>query len=196
MRKALIAVFGIGAAGAIWLLSQGTTYDLAQYAWFIESWLRRAQLKTQSVVSDDRGFSKALDMIAGFELFRSHAYPDANGYSIGYGHFIREGDGLSTESVVSESQAYDLLSQDAQSAANCVDASVEVTLNDNQRAALISFVYNEGCGAFRKSTMLRKINAGDFEGASQEFSKWTLSQGEQVTALVTRRQSESEVFSS
>ena len=136
----------------------------------------------------------ALDMIARFEGFSSRAYPDATGYSIGYGHFIRPGDPYTPTSFISESEARTLLKQDTQGAANCVRSSVQVALTSNQEAALISFVYNVGCGAFQGSTMLRKLNAGDYAGASREFPRWNKSNGKILTALTERRAEELEVF--
>lgn len=196
MKKVALILFGVAAVVGAYLASQGTSYDLSQYLWALQSWLRRGQLKAESIVNSDGGYSKALDIIAGFEGFSAKAYPDADGYSIGYGHFIREGDGLDLTSTVTEEQAYELLQGDAQSALQCVNENVGVSLLDNQRAALISFVYNIGCGAFRNSSLLVRLNAGDFSGAESEFGRWTRSGGRVLQALVDRRTNEAELFQS
>lgn len=54
-----------------------------------------------------------------------------------------------------------------------VDKRVNVEIPDTMRAAMYSFTYNAGTGAFRKSTMLKKINGGDLYGACDELWKWT-----------------------
>jgi lysozyme len=69
-----------------------------------------------------------------------------------------------------ECQAY--LKQDLAIANVAVSRAVRVPINDNQRAALISLTFNIGETAFERSTLLRKLNAGDYEGAAREFPKW------------------------
>jgi lysozyme len=77
---------------------------------------------------------------------------------------------------------------------DCVNKHVKVDLTDHQKAALFSFVYNLGCGAFRKSTLLKKLNAGDKAGAAREFLKWDHAGGRRLAGLTRRRESESEEF--
>src|SRR5262249_33468909 len=144
----------------------------------------------------DDAQSKAAALIAGFEGFSGKAYPDADGYSIGYGHFIVDGDGFDEDSTISEGDAMALLNSDLDTAVACVDSVVSVDLTDNQRAALYSFVYNIGCGAFRSSTLLKLLNAGDYDGASEQFAAWNKSGGTVLAALVSRRSSEQEFFNS
>lgn len=141
-------------------------------------------------------YQVALGMIAKFEGFSAHAYPDADGFSIGYGHFITPDDPYDANSTISESDAWSLLEQDAQGAQSCVSSSVSVPLTTNQQAALISFVYNVGCGNFRSSTLLRLLNAGDYAGASSQFTVWNKSNGQVIQALIDRRASEQGVFNS
>ena len=57
-----------------------------------------------------------------------------------------------------------------------------------------SFIYNEGAGAFEKSTLLKKLNNGDKKGAADEFDKWVYSKGKVSKGLVGRRQREKELF--
>lgn len=137
--------------------------------------------------------SQAVTLIKGFEGFSATPYPDAGGYSVGYGHYL----GTSPDAYangISESDASDLLLADLQSFADCVDSAVTVDLNTNQRAALYSFTYNVGCAAFQNSTLLRKLNQGDYDGAAAELSKWNRSQGTVNSGLVSRRQQEQSVF--
>jgi len=71
---------------------------------------------------------------------------------------------------------------------------VEVELTQNQYDALVSFVYNIGAGAFKKSTLLRKLNKGDYFGASKEFKRWNRGGGKVLKGLVKRRKAEEELF--
>ncbi|HHR6038072.1 TPA: lysozyme [Providencia alcalifaciens] len=84
----------------------------------------------------------------------------------------------------------DLLTKHMQSAINVVDSSVKVPISDAQRAALYSLTYNIGGAAFKKSTLLKKLNSGDQSGACNEFSKWTFAGGKQWQGLITRREIE------
>jgi len=71
---------------------------------------------------------------------------------------------------------------------------VKKPLNIYQYDALASFVYNVGEGAFLKSTLLKKLNKGDYTGASDEFGKWIYANGEVFKGLVIRRQKERQLF--
>ena len=86
------------------------------------------------------------------------------------------------------------LREDLESAEQCVERCVEVELSDNEFSALVSLVFNIGCGAFRTSTLLRKLNAGDRTGAQNEFHRWTKSKGRELAGLVTRRAAEAKLF--
>lgn len=67
-------------------------------------------------------------------------------------------------------------------------------LTDNQCASLLSFAYNCGVNALRHSTLLKKLNAGDIHGASNEFLRWNRAGGRVVRGLTRRRQSERALF--
>ncbi|MBS3018527.1 Lysozyme RrrD [Comamonas sp. PE63] len=67
---------------------------------------------------------------------------------------------------------------------------VTVPLTDGQRAALVSFAFNVGDEAFCRSTLVRKANSGDMEGACAELSRWTYAGGKQLPGLVRRRAAE------
>jgi lysozyme len=75
-----------------------------------------------------------------------------------------------------------------------VDALVLVDLSAPQMAALASLAYNIGINAFRASTLLRKLNAGDTSGAAREFDKWTRGGGRVLPGLVKRRADERRLF--
>lgn len=71
---------------------------------------------------------------------------------------------------------------------------VKVKLTQNQFDALVSFVYNVGVGAFRTSTLLRKLNNGDYVGAAAEFKRWKFGGGKELPGLVRRRKAEEQLF--
>jgi lysozyme len=67
-------------------------------------------------------------------------------------------------------------------------------LTDEEKAALISFTYNVGRGNLDHSTLLKKLNSGDIEGASQEFLKWNMAAGKVMAGLTKRRDGEMAEF--
>jgi lysozyme len=75
-----------------------------------------------------------------------------------------------------------------------VSSLVKVPLTDNQFSAIVSLVYNIGSGQFQTSTLLRKLNRGDYDGAANEFGRWVYDNGKKLDGLVTRRENERELF--
>ena len=75
-----------------------------------------------------------------------------------------------------------------------VEKLVEVDINSNQFSALVSFAFNLGCGNLKKSTLLKKLNDGDTEGASDEFLQWVSAGGKRLPGLERRREAERELF--
>lgn len=147
-------------------------------------------------------------LIKSFEQLRLTAYDDARPelslrkgdevlgtLTIGYGHTDSS---VWIGQKITEAQADDYLDDDLREAEAAVEAGVAVPISDNQFSALVSFAFNVGVGAFRNSTLLRKINATDFAGAASEFDKWTKTTigGRKVTSrgLVRRRSAEKELF--
>ena len=123
-----------------------------------------------------------------------HAYPDpATGgepWTIGVGHTggVQEGDTCTPE------RAQSWLRQDVQIAEKCINNSVRVQLTQNQFDALVSLVFNIGCGNFGKSTLLRLLNDGDDLKAADEFVKWSKANGHVMQGLLNRRESEKTQF--
>lgn len=83
-----------------------------------------------------------------------------------------------------------LLWNDLQPVKKTVDSLVKVPLNEYQRASLYSFTYNVGSGAFSKSTLLKKLNAGDQVGACEELRRWVYAGGMKWRGLMNRRDME------
>ncbi|AXD41503.1 lysozyme [Salmonella enterica] len=86
-----------------------------------------------------------------------------------------------------------LLNKDLARVKAQVDPLIKVSIPETERAALYSFAYNVGPGAFARSTLLKKLNAGDHAGACNELKRWTYAGGKQWKGLVTRREIEREV---
>ncbi|ECH9715306.1 lysozyme [Salmonella enterica subsp. enterica serovar Javiana] len=86
-----------------------------------------------------------------------------------------------------------LLDKDLKRVKAQVDPLIKVSIPESERAAFYSFAYNVGTGAFARSTLLKKLNAGDHAGACNELKRWTYAGGRQWKGLVTRREIEREV---
>lgn len=135
--------------------------------------------------------SRGLAFIAGFEGFRSAAYKDVGGiWTIGYGHTggVRAGD------RVTRAQALELLRADVAVAEKAVRQLVTVAINQNRFDALVSFTFNVGTGAFSRSNLLRKLNAGDYLGVPKELMRWDKVNSEPVAGLTRRREAEADLW--
>lgn len=136
-----------------------------------------------------------LDRLKRIEGFSATAYPDANGHSIGYGHFIKAGEDYLLSAELSDAQGSELLAQDVAWAERAVTAAVSAPLTQSQFDALVLFCYNVGETAFKSSTLVALLNAGDYQGAADQFPRWNRSEGQVNTALVARRAIEQQMFS-
>lgn len=138
----------------------------------------------------DAGF----DLTEQFEGLRLSAYQDQVGvWTIGYGHTGPEVHG---GLILTEDQADTLLHSDVAAAVSCVNRAVTANITQNQFDALVDFVFNLGCGALLSSTLLRYINAGEFDLAAPQFLLWDHAGGVVVQGLLTRRQAEMTLFQS
>jgi spore coat assembly protein SafA len=132
-----------------------------------------------------------INLLKEFEGLRLDAYDDSTGVmTIGYGH---TGD-VDPGDRISEQQATALLNGDVDWAEQAVRDNVDVPLTQGQFDALTSFTYNVGEGAFEESTLLDRLNAGDYAGAQAEFAKWDNAGGQQLEGLTRRRAEEAALF--
>lgn len=154
--------------------------------------------------------SLTLEKIKSWEGFRGQTYDDATGnvildagdqvlgtLTIGYGH---TGPDVKPGQRMTEAQAAQLLLTDLQRFEKGVERAVSVPLTDNQFGALVSFAFNVGLGGrkpgdgFLTSTLLKKLNAGDYAAVPGELTKWnkTTIGGKKVVSdgLVNRRAAE------
>jgi lysozyme len=87
-----------------------------------------------------------------------------------------------------------LLKSDLERFERGVDRLISVPLKQNQFDALVSFSFNLGLGTLQRSTLRQKVNRGDFEGAADEFMKYTMAGGKVFKGLVIRRTDERNLF--
>ena len=130
-------------------------------------------------------------LIKEFEGCKLVAYLDSVGVpTIGYGH--TKGVRIGLHCTQEEADAW--LLEDLKDAEACVNGAVTVPLTQGEFDACCSFVFNLGCGRFRGSTLLRKLNASDYDGASLEFRKWDKADGHPLEGLTRRRTAEAALF--
>lgn len=110
--------------------------------------------------------------------------------TIGYGHIK----GVFLGQVITREQAEQFLREDLQEAEAAVSDLVKVNLTDNQFAALVSFVFNLGAGALASSTLLRELNAGNYQAAADQLLRWVNAGGQRLAGLVRRRAAERQLF--
>lgn len=134
---------------------------------------------------------KGIDLIKAFEGCRLKAYKCPAGiWTIGYGHTS----GVKEGQMITFSMAEQFLKQDLKRFETSVNNLVTVAITQNQFDALVSFCYNLGAMALKSSTLLKKLNNGDYNGAAEEFDRWVYANGVKLQGLVRRRRAEKELF--
>lgn len=144
--------------------------------------------EVMNVTISDAGMA----LVQQFEGLRLTAYRDVVGIlTVGYGH---TGKDVKPGEEISQTQARALLISDLQAAVAVVNHVVKVPLTQNQFDALVDFAYNAGIGALTRSTLLLKLNAGDYAGAAALFAEWDHAAGKVVPGLLRRREAEAALF--
>lgn len=141
----------------------------------------------------------------GLEL---NEYLDSGGAAtIGVGHLMTRSERMSGKIIIkgkvvvyrkglTTEQCWDLLDQDLDSAENTVNNLVKIGLNQNQFDALVSFAFNVGDTAFRTSTLLKVLNAGNFDQVPAQLRRWIRDNGKIVKGLINRREKEITLWNS
>lgn len=135
---------------------------------------------------------KGIELIKRFEGFESKPYLcPAGKWTIGYGWT----QGVTKDSKpITEAEATKLLADGLSSYEIGVLDCVDVDLQQCEFDALVSFAYNLGVHALRGSTLLKKLNEGDYEGAADQFLRWDKAGGKVLAGLTKRREAERELF--
>lgn len=140
---------------------------------------------------------KTIQMIQEFEGFKTNAYKDVVGvWTIGYGNtYYQDGTKVKRGDKITKEEAEELLTHVVQKFADEVSEVVTAKLNDCQFGAVVSLVYNIGVNAFKRSTILKKINADPNDSSiHKEFKRWVKAGGMTVNGLAIRRQKESAYY--
>ena len=137
-----------------------------------------------------------VDLICDFEGKRLVAYDDGVGiWTIGFGTTIYpNGIRVKKGDTCTEAQAKAYMQNDLKKFEHAVNDAVNIPLNQNQFDALVSLTYNIGAAAFSKSTLVKKLNAGDISGAADQFDVWINAGGKRMQGLVNRRSKEKLLF--
>lgn len=139
---------------------------------------------------------RGLDAIKRHEGLRLHAYPDpATGgepWTIGYGraHGVTQGQQISADT------AEQYLREDLQWVEDAIKETVTAPLTQGQYDAICSLIYNIGEGAWRGSTMLKRLNERQYMQAAAEFIRWNKANGKVIPGLTNRRVLEQKMFES
>jgi lysozyme len=134
---------------------------------------------------------EGLCLIKKFEGCEMRAYLDAvNVPTIAYGRTknVKLGD------TCTKQQAEEWLLEEIKEYENYVEDAVKVPLSQNQFDALVSWTYNLGPSNLNSSTMLKKLNAGEYEDVPAQIKRWNKAGGQVLEGLTRRRNAESLLF--
>ena len=135
--------------------------------------------------------NNGLDLVKHFEGLVLEAYKCPAGvWTIGYGHTkdVQPGDEWS------EDHAEHMLEVEMEEYEKYINDLVTVELNQNQFDAMVSWVYNLGSSNLQASTLLKVLNAGDYEGVPAQIMRWNKAGGKVLEGLTRRRQAEADLF--
>ncbi len=150
------------------------------------------EIQVKSMRVDNEG----IDLIGQFEGLRLNSYDDGVGvWTIGWGttvypngQKVKKGDKITLEQA-KQYKAHDLTKFE-----KAVNDAVKVPLNQNQFNALVSLAYNIGESAFTNSTLVKRLNDGNYKAAADQFLAWVNAGGKRMQGLVNRRNKERELF--
>ena len=136
---------------------------------------------------------EGLALIKKFEGCRLESYRcSANVLTIGYGHT----GGVKEDDTITQSEADELLEKDIAKFEEYVNDNVIVELKQHQFDALVAWTFNLGPGNLRESTMLKKLNEGDYQSVPSEMNRWNKAGGKTLDGLIRRRKAEGLLFES
>ena len=131
-----------------------------------------------------------LSFITKEEGFRNRAYKDSKGLlTIGVGHLIKASEPHLVSATLSDQEVKELLKSDLKWCSEAFESSVRVPLSQKQYDALYSLCFNIGETNFKKSTVVKRINANDLKGAADAIEMWN-----KPAVLIPRRKREKALF--
>ena len=134
---------------------------------------------------------RGTEILKYFEGCKLTAYQDSVGvWTIGYGHTKGVFDGM----TITQEEAEQMLLTELEEYEGYIEDMVTVPLTQNQFDALVVWIYNLGPTNFRNSTLLKELNAGNYNAAGQEITRWNKAGGKVLAGLVKRREAEAELF--
>lgn len=135
--------------------------------------------------------AEGLALIKKFEGCELEAYQDAVGvWTIGYGHIKGVKEGM----TITKQQAEEMLLEELVEYENYVLEAVNHQLDQCMFDALVSWTYNLGPSNLNASTMLKVLNAGDYDAVPEQIKRWNKAGGKVLTGLVRRREAEALLF--
>lgn len=144
--------------------------------------LRRKKLKISA---------EGLALIKKFEGCELTAYQCSAGvWTIGYGHTK----GVEKGMTISKESAEEMLVEELNEYENYISDNVTSPLSQNQFDAMVSWVYNLGPSNLLASTLLKVLNAGDYDGVPAQIKRWNKAGGQTLDGLIRRREAESLLF--
>lgn len=147
-------------------------------------------------------FFNSLDLLVQLEGLSNKVYFDTvNKKTIGVGHLLTPDELLTSKIKIrgkhidyslglTTKQCMDLCMQDLDRYCEAVDSVIKVDLNENQFDALVIFCFNVGIDAFKRSTLLKLLNDGDYKSVPEQLMRWTKAGGKQSNGLINRRKAE------
>lgn len=135
---------------------------------------------------------QAIRLIKKFEKNVLERYRCPAGYpTIGWGHRLKSSEPWTS---LTSGEADLLLRQDVHQCERVLARLINVPLESHQEAALLSFIYNIGAGAFQRSMLRMKVNREDHKEVPLEFSRWVWANGQKWRGLMVRRDIEARCY--
>lgn len=140
---------------------------------------------------------RGVELIKSFENYRAYPYFDsARVATIGWGNtYYPDGRRVRiSDPPITREQATDLMMQVLREFEDGINAALRVEVTQNQYDALVCWAYNVGISAASGSTLMRLLNAGDVQGAADQFLRWNRAGGQVLRGLTRRREAERALF--
>jgi lysozyme len=135
---------------------------------------------------------EGIKFIQSWEALRLKRYLDPNdGWTIGWGHLIKKEESI--PSTITKETADKILTSDLAYTEGYIN-QIGLQLTQNQFDALVSFVFNIGTRAFRRSTLYKLLLQGSYREAAKQFKRWRYDNGKVVEGLLKRRVQETNIF--